>query len=145
MLKISQQKRINADLLLVKSVILDVEKYNEFLPWCDVKVVNKGNFLTKTDVAIDLSLFKYRFSCEIQENDNEIKMRGKKFMQFEFFGVWKLKEIDGICEVSFEIEIDFTLSLIEEKVRDVANAKIHEIMSRFEERINTKKEINSQR
>lgn len=134
-INVNVTKLINCKPELASKIILDVEKYNNFLPWCNVKIVEQSKQETITDVAVDFGFYKYKFRCNFNEINNGstkvIRVIGKKFMQFSFDGMWQISEYNNQTKILFTININFKIPFIENSLRNRIDGYVNEIVESF--------------
>jgi len=129
-------KNINANIDDIIDIILNVEDYSSFIPWCDVKIINKNANLIKTNVKIKLPLLKYHFPCDIEVLEKEVICKGSKPLQFKFHAKWKIQEIcKNECNINFIIDIDCILLFLESKIHSIAEDFAIDIVNKFESRV----------
>jgi coenzyme Q-binding protein COQ10 len=99
------------------NLVMDIEKYPEFLPWChSAKILQKvADNLLYADLEINYKAFKYKYTSEVKYSleDGIIdvhKIRGP-FRHLK--NVWKLKEIGEQTEVEFSIELELKSKLLD--------------------------------
>ncbi len=120
----------------VLDVILDVEKYSEFIPWCEVKIVSKNGNKINTKVKINRGVFSYSFDCvlEIDRKNGVISMSGSKLLQFSFAASWTISqnhENSEQIEVLFKMHLDIPVKIIENKVKSAIQPVANETISLF--------------
>lgn len=98
-------------------LVMDIEKYPEFLPWCHAaKMLHRiGDDILYADLEISYKSFKYKYTSEVKYSfeDGVIdvdKIRGP-FSHLK--NVWKLKELDNATEVEFEIELELQSKILD--------------------------------
>lgn len=138
---VTLSKTIQASHALVSSVILDVEKYSEFIPWCSVKVESNKVHKINTQVAIaPYPLIKYIFTCKVEEclNDESAKIilfSGSKPFHFSFLGEWKIIPAGDECtQIYFSIKVKVPI-LLERFLRPQISNFSQDIMEKFASRV----------
>ena len=121
----------------ILSVILDVEKYSEFIPWCDVKIASKKANSIKTKVSISYGIFKYSFDCRIEKSDSAISISGSKFLQFSFDAIWSVEQTtDAGSRVRFNISIKTPVAILKKRLQNIISRVSIETVELFVKRIN---------
>ena len=94
-------------------LVLDIEKYPEFVPFCvDAKVYekkNKGNLLLiVADLTIGKGPFKDTYKSDVQYNKKEdsIFVTNHDGPLKHLENTWFFKEQNNITEVSFEVDFE---------------------------------------
>tara|TARA_E500000178_G_C16794936_1_gene649750 strand:- start:401 stop:835 length:435 start_codon:yes stop_codon:yes gene_type:complete len=121
-------------------IVIDVESYPEFLPWClSSKVINrtdKYNFVANLNVgykALDeqyTSRIKSKFASEI----NSIAISGP-FKKLD--STWNFKGLhNSSCEVSFSIEYEFKSFFLDKLMGSLFKKATIKMLDAFESRAN---------
>ena len=97
------------------NIVIDVEKYPDFLPWCrGSKVINKidsNNFDAQLKVGYKALDEEYisRVTGEYLKNISSIAVSGPfKFLE----STWQFSKVDNYCEVEFSIKYEFKSFLL---------------------------------
>ncbi len=122
------------------SLVMDMKKYPEFLPWCldvHIKKITANN--VESDITIGYKFFRENFSSRAHfESPKEIKIEYLKGPMRHLTNEWKFKNLeDRRCEVQFYV--DFSLrsrffNILIEQFFDLALKRmIHAFEARAEE------------
>ena len=94
-------------------LVLDIEKYPEFIPFCyNAKIYkneNKGDFkIIIADLSIGKGPFKdtYRSDVKFNKKDNSIYVKNIDGPLNHLTNIWNFKEIDNMTEVTFDIDFE---------------------------------------
>tara|TARA_Y100000590_G_scaffold443699_1_gene573459 strand:- start:163 stop:612 length:450 start_codon:yes stop_codon:yes gene_type:complete len=94
-------------------LVLDIEKYPEFIPFCyNAKIYkneNKGDFkIIIADLSIGKGPFKdtYRSDVKFNKKDNSIYVKNIDGPLNYLTNIWKFKEINNMTEVTFDIDFE---------------------------------------
>ena len=94
-------------------LVLDIEKYPEFIPFCyNAKIYkneNKGDFkIIIADLSIGKGPFKdtYRSDVKFNKKDNSIYVKNIDGPLNHLTNIWKFKEINNMTEVTFDIDFE---------------------------------------
>ena len=94
-------------------LVLDIEKYPEFIPFCyNAKIYkneNKGDFkIIIADLSIGKGPFKdtYRSDVKFNKKDNSIYVKNIDGPLNHLTNIWNFKEINNITEVTFDIDFE---------------------------------------
>ena len=95
------------------NLVLDIEKYPEFIPFCyNAKIYkneNKGDFkIIIADLSIGKGPFKdtYRSDVKFNKKDNSIYVKNIDGPLNHLTNIWNFKEIDNMTEVTFDIDFE---------------------------------------
>ena len=134
--KASVKKLIQCKKEQLIDLVLDIEKYPEFVPFCvDAKVYekkNKGNLLLiVADLTIGKGPFKDTYKSDVQYNKKEdsIFVTNHDGPLKHLENTWFFKEQNNITEVSFEVDFELKnefLNIVMKKSFQFALDKIAE-------------------
>ncbi len=129
----------NAD--KIYKLVMDIEKYPEFLPWCKnakiTKIISDENL--QADLLIHFKGFFEKYSSNVihSKNDNmyEINVRAISGPFKNLENVWKISKIDEEnCEVNFFIEFEFNSFFLGKMIGMIFEKACEKMMDAFEER-----------
>ena len=94
-------------------LVLDIEKYPEFIPFCyNAKIYkneNKGDFkIIIADLSIGKGPFKdtYRSDVKFNKKNNSIYVKNIDGPLNHLTNIWNFKEINNMTEVTFDIDFE---------------------------------------
>ena len=106
-------KKISCSKKNLIEIVLDIERYPEFVPWClDGKIhhkIDKGNTLEITaDLTIGTNFFrkKYKSFVIYEKNTDSIHVTSIDGPLKHLKNNWCFKEENNITEVSFEVDFE---------------------------------------
>ena len=120
-------------------LIIDVEKYPEFLPWCkSTNVYEKKSNIFYSDMEIGFSVVKESFTSKVTSiNSEKILSEAISGPFNKMNNIWDIKSINkNKCEITLNIEFDFKSFLLKNlmgKLFEVASIRMIEA---FEDRAN---------
>ncbi len=121
----------------ILSVILDVSKYSEFIPWCKVDLKSKTDDIISTKVLINYGIFKYSFDCDVKKSESTVFMSGSKFLQFSFDAKWTVNQSNAdSTSVKFDISIKTPLAILTKRLQNIISNVSLETIDMFIKRIN---------
>ena len=111
--KASVKKLIECEKEQLIDLVLDIEKYPKFVPFCiDAKLYKKkeeGKFLLiVADLTIGKGPFKdtYKSDVKYDKKNNSIYVTNLDGPLKRFENIWKFKQEKNITEVSFEVDFE---------------------------------------
>jgi coenzyme Q-binding protein COQ10 len=123
--KTSVKRLIECNKNQLIDLVLDIEKYPEFVPFClDAHVHKKNNegdlVLIIADLTIGKGLFKdtYKSDVKFNKKDNTINVTNIGGPLNRLKNTWHFKEHEGATEISFDIDFE-----IENKFLNVVMTK----------------------
>lgn len=118
-------------------LVLDVEQYPDFLPWCvALRVRKRGVGEMFADMAVGFKMLREKYSSHItwQELDDgsrhiHIQDAGGPFKFLETD--WKFLPKGEGCEVDFRIDFEFNSVLLEKVMGGIFTEAAHKMMQSF--------------
>ena len=122
-------------------MVLDIEKYPEFVPWClNGKIHSKNYKENKIEITADLTIGKSFFQetyksfviyDEINESIHVTNLDGPlKHLENN----WFFKEIDGGCEVDFQVDFELKNKILNMLMIKSFDIGLKKIATAFEKR-----------
>ena len=109
----SVKRLIEADKQKLIELVLDIEKYKDFIPYClDSKVYERNDKGDKIFIVADLTIgkgiFKDTYKSDVKYNklDNTIYVTNIDGPLSYLENVWKFTEKDNFTEVSFDVDFE---------------------------------------
>tara|TARA_B100001027_G_scaffold8413_1_gene5251 strand:- start:101 stop:550 length:450 start_codon:yes stop_codon:yes gene_type:complete len=109
----SVKRLIEADKQKLIELVLDIEKYKDFIPYClDSKVYERNDKGDKIFIVADLTIgkgiFKDTYKSDVKYNklNNTIYVTNINGPLRYLENVWKFTEKDNITEVSFDVDFE---------------------------------------
>ena len=123
------------------AMVLDIEKYPEFVPWCiEGKILDKNeseDLITfNGDLKVGKSLFNETFSSHVtyyKEKDKIIvtNLEGPlKYLKNE----WKFKEVNNATQLEFFIDFELKNPILNAIMKKSFELGLNKIAKSFEER-----------
>jgi coenzyme Q-binding protein COQ10 len=117
-------------------LVLDVEKYPEFLPWAvDAKVTSRqGNVLT-ADLVIGFKMFRERFSSRVimdRPGRLDISYTDGPFKHLN--NHWIFEKVEKGTRIDFYIDFEFRSRLLQGLIGAVFNEAVRMMVAAFERR-----------
>ena len=148
--KASVKRLIECNKNQLIDLVLDIEKYPEFVPFClDARVYERNNeadlILIIADLTIGKGPFKDTYKSDVQFNkkDNSIKVTNIGGPLNHLKNTWHFKEQENGTEISFDIDFEIEnkfLNIVMTKSFQFGLAKIADaFQKRAEELFNNSK------
>lgn len=150
----SKQKIVPYKAESVYDVVMDIEKYPNFLPWCaDSKIIEViSNSNLTADLLINFHGITHRYRSNIshyqdkQNQDSFVVISEAKSSTFKhLFSKWVITKIDDSnCRIDFLVELEIVSNsfLIKKALDKVFADYAKKIVSAFEERMKSLQKIN---
>ena len=124
-------------------LVSDIEKYPEFIPWCDaVRVNSRSSNITRdfeildADMMVSFKVFREKFSSKVTINKSA-KCISVEYLNgpFKFLrNSWEFVPSGKNCEVCFEVEFEFRSKTMQRIIGFVFQDSMKKIVKAFEER-----------
>ncbi len=118
-------------------LVMDIEKYPEFLPWCIAARVNsKSKSDLSADVVIGYKVFRETFSSRVHfKHASEIEVEYLKGPMRHLHNQWTFKDLrGGKCEVDFKVDFTMQSRLFETLVDQFFHRALVKMINAFEAR-----------
>ena len=111
--KASVRRLINCKKKNLIELVLDIEKYPEFVPFCyDAKIYKNNTKNDKTNIEADLTIGKgpfkdtYKSDVNYEIKNDLIKVKNIDGPLNYLVNTWKFKEFNTVTEIYFEIDFE---------------------------------------
>jgi len=123
------------------TLVADIERYPEFLPWCQAlrirnRDMNKGHEVIDADMVIAFKMFRERFGSRVkltpatQEIDVSYIDGPFKYLTNQ----WRFHEAEGGTNVEFFVDFEFKSRLLQSTIGVVFGEAMRRIVTAFETR-----------
>ena len=137
----SVKRLIEADKQKLIELVLDIEKYKDFIPYClDSKVYERNDKGDKIFIVADLTIgkgiFKDTYKSDVKYNklDNTIYVTNIDGPLRHLENVWKFTEKDNITEVSFDVDFELKNKFLNILMTKSFNYGLNKIADAFQNR-----------
>ena len=137
----SVKRLIEADKQKLIELVLDIEKYKDFIPYClDSKVYERNDKGDKIFIVADLTIgkgiFKDTYKSDVKYNklDNTIYVTNIDGPLSYLENVWKFTEKDNITEVSFDVDFELKNKFLNILMTKSFNYGLNKIADAFQNR-----------
>ena len=135
-------KKFYYPLELVENLILDIDNYKEFLPWCtNSKIISKKKNKDSIEIIADLEI-GYSFAKDVYTSNVKYDIIKKKIIVNAIDGplkilenIWTLNEISkNECEVEFFINLELKNVILNKMLDKMFDIGFEKILNSFEKR-----------
>lgn len=139
---ITQSKTLPHKAQHLYNLVMDIEKYPEFLPWCkQAKIIEKiSEENLRADLLINFKNFFEKYRSDVKHGKSG---SGDYFIDVvaiegpfkSLVNKWKFRELDdGRCEVEFFIEFEFNSVFLTKMIGGIFSKAAEKMMMAFEKR-----------
>jgi coenzyme Q-binding protein COQ10 len=121
-------------------LVMDIEKYPEFLPWClAARVKSKAKDAVEADVIIGYKMFREKFSSRVRcVRPKSIEVEYVQGPMAYLHNKWTFKDIGAKgCRVGFEVDFTMKTRLFESLVDQFFHRALVKMINAFETRART--------
>ena len=124
---------------LIDQVIMDIEKYPEFLPWCQkARIISKSDDFLTADLCVEFKGFTENYVSKV----NRDAKNGEYYIEvvaisgpFKLLrSIWSIKQLDNGAEVDFSIDFQFKSRILDMVIGMVFSATTEKMIGAFEAR-----------
>lgn len=135
---IIKDKKYNYPADFLYNLVLDIESYPLFIPFCKkIHVINKNeNSITaKMEVEFKIKNFEYISLINYSEKDYSIKVKGLKGPFDYLNNVWQFSNIDkNNCNMHFTIDFQLNSFLLNKTANLMLDTMVNKMIAAFETR-----------
>lgn len=140
MVNFKDSKVISYPIEMVQEVILDIEKYPLFVPWCHgAKIIKQDDKEIIADLTIKSHGFKKSYTSRVThtEHADGVVIESKAIAgPFErLTSIWKLTKVDEDTKVDFFIDFRLKSKILSAIVEIVFHQTTKDMMKAFENRV----------
>ncbi len=147
--KFKQTKILPHPAKLLYDLVMDIETYPEFLPWCKkakiTKIISEKNL--EADLVISFKGFIESYSSNVSHGINNqnyfVDVTAIKGPFKNLVNQWTFRNLENneSCEVTFFIDFQFNSFLLEKMISPIFERATEKMISAFEARANTLKGV----
>ena len=118
-------------------LVADVERYPEFLPWCqEVEVRSREREMIVADLVIGFRMFRERFTSEVSlKRPERIVVRYRKGPLRRLENHWEFRPHgDGHCMIDFHVDFEFRSRLLQMLIGAIFHEAFRRMVGAFEAR-----------
>ena len=120
-------------------LIIDVEKYPEFLPWCkSTNIYDKDTNIFYSDMEIGFNFIKEKFTSKVTAlNSKKIHSEAISGPFNKMNNIWEIENISyNKCRITLNIEFDFKSFLLRNLMGKLFEVSAIKMIDAFENRAN---------
>lgn len=118
------------------ALVMDVEKYPEFLPWCAAcRIIQRSESELLADMTVGYKFFRETFRTRVSfVQDKEIHVEYLDGPLKHLKNDWVFKAAPGGYEIDFHIDFEFRSRLLQSIAEGFFNRALGRMMDAFESR-----------
>lgn len=118
-------------------LITDVDRYDEFIPYCTASRVRKRSDSEMTaDLAIGYKMLRetYTSRIELAKAPFTVTVHQAKGPFRHLFNQWVFEDTQTGCDVHFELQFEFAVPLLRRIIGPIMNRVVERFVAAFEDR-----------
>ena len=135
--KASVKRLIECNKNQLIDLVLDIEKYPEFLPWCLASrvILNNKDFIL-ADLMIGFQVFREKFRSNVKyDPKNMIIEVSYEDGPFKFLtNKWEFKNYNDKCSVYFYLDFEFKNKFFQSIMEKLFSEAVKKMVAAFEQR-----------
>mmetsp|Transcript_22125 Transcript_22125/g.44555 ORF Transcript_22125/g.44555 Transcript_22125/m.44555 type:complete len:186 (+) Transcript_22125:40-597(+) len=137
-----ERKLINQPINTLYNVVSDVDRYNEFVPWCkESNVISRSGKNITAELVVGFNIFTEKYTSKIETNEpNLVSAVSTETNLFEYLKTeWKFTPASDPSStwVTFQVEFKFKSSVYNELSKLFLQEVITKMVKAFEQRCKT--------
>ena len=124
---------------LINDIIMDIEKYPEFLPWCKkARIIEKNDHFLTAELFVEFKGFTESYVSKVitsLENDSyciEVVAISGPFKLLK--NIWTIKQLDNGVKVDFSIDFAFKSRILDMIIGMVFSIATEKMIGAFEDK-----------
>ena len=119
------------------SLVADIEKYPEFLPWCKaLNIISQNGNLVKAEMVIGFKFFREKFTTEVSLTPKtriDVKYLNGPFKYLQNHWSFESNGEDG-CKIDFFVDFEFKSPILQKMMGLVFSEALAKMILAFENR-----------
>lgn len=119
------------------ALVLDVQKYPQFLPWClAARVKSQTESELTADLIIGFNMFRETFTSYVEFDSDklEINVRYAEGPFKHLTNNWKFLPHEDGCEIDFYVDFEFNSRLLQSVIEALFTEAVRRMVRAFETR-----------
>ena len=142
--KQEESKTVNYSKDQMFDLVADIDRYDEFLPWCNnSKIINTSIkddikiVIADLEIGYDQFVYTYRSEVKLHKDKSEINVRNLDGPFKYLENSWKFTTVyDFECEIQFSIDFELNVSLLDILMKKFFDLAFQKMVDAFVARAN---------
>ena len=136
-----ETRLINHDADLISTIVMDIEKYPEFLPWCTSAVIlskSEDIITAKLEVSFKGISESYVSKVEKVQNPGHCLITAEAISgPFRYLrNSWHIKQLKNGSEINFSVDFEFKSTILDVVIGLIFSVATKKMIAAFEDRAN---------
>ena len=142
--KQEESKTVNYTKDQMFDLVADIDRYDEFLPWCNnSKIINTSIrddiniVIADLEIGYDQFVYTYRSEVKLHKDKSEINVRNLDGPFKYLENNWKFVSVnESDCEIQFKIDFELNITLFDILMRKFFDLAFQKMVDAFISRAN---------
>ena len=142
--KQEESKTVNYSKDQMFDLVADIDRYDEFLPWCNnSKIINTSIkddikiVIADLEIGYDQFVYTYRSEVKLHKDKSEINVRNLDGPFKYLENNWKFVTVnESECEIKFKIDFELNITLFDILMRKFFDLAFQKMVDAFISRAN---------
>ena len=142
--KQEESKTVNYTKDQMFDLVADIDRYDEFLPWCNnSKIINTSIkddikiVIADLEIGYDQFVYTYRSEVKLHKDKSEINVRNLDGPFKYLENNWKFVSVnESDCEIQFKIDFELNIALFDILMRKFFDLAFQKMVDAFINRAN---------
>ena len=142
--KQEESKTVNYTKDQMFDLVADIDRYDEFLPWCNnSKIINtkkegdKKIVIADLEIGYDQFVYTYRSEVKLHEDKSQINVRNLDGPFKYLKNSWKFTTVnESECEIQFNIDFELNVSFLDILMKKFFDLAFQKMVDSFVTRAN---------
>ena len=142
--KQEESKTVNYSKDQMFDLVADIDRYDEFLPWCNnSKIINTSIkddikiVIADLEIGYDQFVYTYRSEVKLHKDKSEINVRNLDGPFKYLENNWKFVTLnESKCEIQFKIDFELNITLLDILMRKFFDLAFQKMVDAFISRAN---------
>ena len=142
--KQEESKTVNYSKDTMFDLVADIDRYDEFLPWCNnSKIINTSIkddikiVIADLEIGYDQFVYTYRSEVKLHKDKSEINVRNLDGPFKYLENNWKFVTVnESECEIHFKIDFELNITLFDILMRKFFDLAFQKMVDAFISRAN---------
>lgn len=121
----------------IYELVMDIEKYPQFLPWCKnariIKRIDENNLYA--ELTVKFGMWRESYTSKVYHQRNLVEAQAISGPFKKLLNRWIISEINkNSCEIEFSIDFEFRSPLLQKAIQVMFQLATEKMISAFEQR-----------
>ncbi|MFK8040067.1 MAG: type II toxin-antitoxin system RatA family toxin [Rickettsiaceae bacterium] len=120
-------------------LVLDIESYPEFLPWCNgARIISKNDDQITAELQIKYKYLSFDYISNVKyhelDGNYEIHVQSKSYLFKYLKNSWQIKQMNEFSSINFDIDFDVKSKMLSKLIKIFFSYVADTMINSFEKR-----------